>query len=154
MGKKKGEATVDEGNTTQAVENPAPVETKTPVPTKAELAQKEADAVEFTDDVFYEEGRTEWPTISRAAAILKGFRRYFTGETCANGHVAPRKTKSAACVVCTRDRLKMRKKIRMKDDPDYKAAQYEKAKARRQRKAAEKKASAPPTVDAEKTQSA
>ncbi len=33
---------------------------------------------------------------------MRGLVRYFTGEPCSNGHVAPRVTGSGSCVVCNR----------------------------------------------------
>ncbi|KGO33482.1 hypothetical protein JT06_14230, partial [Desulfobulbus sp. Tol-SR] len=112
---------------------PAPVK-KEGAPTKAELSQKEADAVDFTQDVFYGEG--PWPKLSRAAAILLGFSRYYTGEPCINGHDAPRKTKTSACLTCSHEKLRERHKRRIKEDAEYKAKFAAKGKARRLRKKA------------------
>lgn len=40
--------------------------------------------------------------ISRRDAIKEGMTRYHTGKPCANGHIAPRKVHSCACVECAR----------------------------------------------------
>lgn len=127
---------------TEVQENPAPVK-KEKAPTKAELSQKEADAVDFTQDVFY--GPGPYPELSRAAAVLLGFSRYYTGEPCIKGHDAPRKTKTSACLTCSHEKLRERHKRRIKDDVEYKAKFAAKAKDRRLRK----KADRPVTVAAE-----
>lgn len=103
---------------------------------KKEMAQQEADAVEFTDEVYYDTKAESYPKLSRAAAVILGFRRYYTGESCVNGHDAPRKTKSAGCIVCTREKVAARRKERMANDPEYREVQLAKAKARRQAKKA------------------
>lgn len=121
---------------------PAPVK-KEKAPTKAELSQKEADAVDFTQDVFY--GPGPYPKLSRAAAVLLGFSRYYTGEECIKGHDAPRKTKSSACLTCSHEKLRERHKRRISEDAEYKAKFAAKGKARRLRK----KADRPVTVAAE-----
>jgi hypothetical protein len=111
-------------------ENVAPVkEVKPKPPTKAELSQKEADAVDFTQDQLYGDG--PWPVISRAAAVILGFSRYYTGEICKNGHDAPRKTKTSTCTACGRMKLRDRHKKKMQEDADYRAKFNEKAKAKR-----------------------
>lgn len=129
----------------------APVKEKAPTkvkaPTKDELAQKEADDFkeahekegEEIDAVFY---NTEgpWPLLSRAAAIKLGSRRYYLGTDCPSGHDSPRKTKTCACLVCSRLRLRERHKNRLQNDSDYKAKHAEKAKARRMRKKDERDA--------------
>lgn len=40
------------------------------------------------------------PLVTREEARKSGSPRYFTGKPCANGHVAPRYTKSGACTEC------------------------------------------------------
>lgn len=125
----------------------APVK-KEKAPTKAELAQKEADAVDFVDDIYFPKMNPDGtyipleteglPTISRAAAMILGFRRYFTGEPCVNGHISPRKVKTSTCVACTREKLKARTARKRQEDPEFAAAAKEKAKARRLRKKAAK----------------
>lgn len=123
------------------VEAPAetPVkETKPKEPTKAELAQKEANAVDFSDEALYGDG--PWPKISRAAAVLLGFRRYYTGEVCKNGHDAPRKTKTSTCTACGRMKLRDRHKRKMQEDPNYRSAFNAKAKVKRAAKSAAKAA--------------
>ena len=110
-------------------------------PTKAQLAKAEADAVNFTQEVYYD-AEGPWPLLSRAAAILLGFSRYYTGVRCINDHDAPRKTKSSACLVCSHEKLRERHKRRLKEDVDYKAKFAQKAKDRR----LAKKAARPVTV--------
>lgn len=134
-------ALVEVAAETAAETAPAPVK-KEKAPTKMELAQKEADAVDFTQDVFY--GPGPYPKLSRAAAVLLGFSRYYTGEPCISGHDAPRKTKSSACLTCSHEKLRLRHKRRIAEDADYKANFAAKAKARRLRK----KAAKPVTVEA------
>lgn len=112
-----------------ADENVEVKETKTKAPTKAELAQKEADAVDFSDEAM--QGPGPWPKLSRAAAVILGFSRYYTGEVCQNGHDSTRKTKTSTCVACSRVKLRDRHKRRMQEDADYRAAFNAKAKAKR-----------------------
>lgn len=131
MAKKKLESIEEEimgveENLEEEVADPSPKEKKV---TKAEQVAQEVAAIEFTDAIFYGEG--PWPLLSRAAAIEAGMTRYYTGVPCQNGHDAPRKTKSAACLVCARIRLRERHKTRMQNDADYRAKHNEKAKARR-----------------------
>ena len=147
--KKKIEEEVKDTNETVATETAetTAVPAKPKAPTKDELAQKEADEFkaahekegEQIDAVFY---NTEgpWPLLSRAAAIKLGSRRYYLGTDCPSGHDSPRKTKTCACLVCSRLRLRERHKNRLKNDPDYKAKHAEKAKARRVRKKDERDA--------------
>jgi hypothetical protein len=125
-----------EGTPTEVAAETAPPVKKEKAPTKAELSQKEADAVDFTQDIFY--GPGPWPKLSRAAAILLGFSRYYTGEPCINGHDAPRKTKTSACLTCSHEKLRERHKRRIKEDAEYKAKFAAKGKARRLRKKAER----------------
>lgn len=40
--------------------------------------------------------------VSRKTALDNGFRRYFTGNPCARGHLAPRYTVTCACVECVK----------------------------------------------------
>lgn len=40
--------------------------------------------------------------ISRAEAMARGLRRYFTGALCLNGHSAERVTRTKQCVACRR----------------------------------------------------
>ena len=40
--------------------------------------------------------------MSRAEAIKEGSTRYYTAKPCGNGHLAPRKVHSCACVECAR----------------------------------------------------
>lgn len=115
-------------------------ENKPKAPTKAELSKQEADAVDWDEKVYFGEG--PYPKISRAAALIKGFSRYYTGEPCQNGHDAPRKTKTSTCLACARIKLRERHKNRLKNDPDYKAKFAQKAKDRRLAKK-EAKASSP-----------
>ena len=105
--------------------------------TKASMVEAEADGVKFKDDVYYESDEKSWPVLSRAAAILLGFRRYYLGTECVNGHISPRKTKTSTCLVCARERLRERHKKRMQDDPDYRVKHNVKAKERRTRKKGE-----------------
>jgi hypothetical protein len=42
--------------------------------------------------------------ISRAEAMARGLRRFFTGKPCKHGHVVERKTSDGHCVLCTRER--------------------------------------------------
>ena len=116
------------------------------VSAKAELVAVEVAAVKFTDEVFYgiqnDDGTwQEWdpkgkPTISRTAAISLGFRRYFTGEECINGHLAPRKTKGSVCIACARQKLRDRMKAKKAEDPEYRKTMNQKAAARRKAKKA------------------
>jgi hypothetical protein len=43
------------------------------------------------------------PIISRKEARELGLKRYFTGQPCAQGHVAPFYTKGKHCVICSAD---------------------------------------------------
>jgi hypothetical protein len=97
--------------------------------TKAELAQNEADNFEGTDESFF--GAGPFPILSRAAAVILGNSRYFTGSPCKNGHMSPRKVKSSVCIECARINLRARTKERLANDPDFKAARAAKSKARR-----------------------
>lgn len=40
--------------------------------------------------------------LSRDEAFLTGQIKYFTGRSCANGHISPRYTKNTNCVECNR----------------------------------------------------
>lgn len=104
----------------------------------------------------------ERPVITRDEAIEAGTNRYFTGLPCANGHLVERKVKGYVCTTCARERQKARKKLRLATDPDYKSKLAKKraekhkerynsdpeyrqkvldrAKVRRQARAAEKRA--------------
>lgn len=104
----------------------------------------------------------ERPVIYRETAIEKGLNRYFTGVACRKGHMVERKVKGYLCTTCGRTRQKERIKRKLKEDlefakvkkekrvakykeryandPSFKAAVLAKAKARRTRKAQEKKA--------------
>jgi len=42
--------------------------------------------------------------ISRADAMAQGLKRYFTGESCKNGHIAARSVSQGTCVECVRDK--------------------------------------------------
>lgn len=44
---------------------------------------------------------SDMPLVSRSEARANGWKRYFNGIQCLNGHVAPRYSKNAACVVCS-----------------------------------------------------
>ena len=137
--------TATEATVTAETATEAP--TKVKAPTKDELAQKEADDFkaahekegEEIDAVFYDTVGP-WPVLSRAAAIKLGSRRYYLGTDCPSGHDSPRKTKTCACLVCSRLRLRERHKNRLQNDSDYKAKHAEKAKARRLRKKDERDA--------------
>lgn len=72
--------------------------------------------------------------ISREDAKSSGYKRYFTGIVCAQGHLAERFVKSSACCVCSkqatddwrknnRDRLREQDKIRRERDP-YRCTKY------------------------------
>jgi hypothetical protein len=37
---------------------------------------------------------------SRKDAVAAGLKKYFTGKTCSNGHIAPRYTQSGSCSAC------------------------------------------------------
>ncbi len=139
------EATDTEGTVAAPAETP--VEAKPKAPTKDELTQQEADAFkaehgkegEDIDAIFYDT-QGPWPLLSRAAAIKLGSRRYYLGTPCPKEHDSPRKTKTCACLECSRLRLRERHKDRLKNDADYKAKHAEKAKARRVRKKDERDA--------------
>ena len=146
------------------------------------MANKEEGKVEKKKDLGIKEGTMvmcddgiERAVLTRESAIAMGkvphdvygeiFKqnRYFTGEKCANGHMAERKVKGYVCVVCARERMKDRKKKRIAadplykkklsdqrkakhteryaNDPEYKKNFLAKAKTRRVAKAAEKAAS-------------
>lgn len=122
------ETSVVDETVTAAPANPV----KEKKPKKSDLAQQEADAAKesgLTNEVYY--GPGPWPKLSRMAATILGFTRYYTGEPCANGHDAPRKTKTASCLTCSHNKLRERHKSRMKDDIEYKKKFAAKAKARR-----------------------
>ena len=57
-----------------------------------------------------EQGETgmSWPT-TRQAAREAGVTKYQTGKPCVHGHVAPRYTQNARCVLCVRDRERTRR---------------------------------------------
>lgn len=42
------------------------------------------------------------PVIDRETAIMAGLKKYFTGEPCLHGHIAPRRTHGSACTECGR----------------------------------------------------
>lgn len=90
---------------------------------KKELTVPEGTMVKCDDGV-------ERPVVSRETALANGVNRYFTGEKCKNGHMVERKCKGYACVTCTRERMKARRKERLATDPDFKA----KVAAKRQEK--------------------
>lgn len=46
--------------------------------------------------------------IGRAEAKAAGFKRYFTGEVCKNGHVAERSVASTRCVSCSSNKYQRR----------------------------------------------
>lgn len=53
--------------------------------------------------------------ISRAEALRQGFKYYFTGKPCKNGHVSERYTKRSTCLQCNREQaLKAHYKYRGK----------------------------------------
>lgn len=47
--------------------------------------------------------------ISRFEAKTQGLKRYFTGEPCCRGHLAERITSSYACLLCFRERERLRR---------------------------------------------
>jgi hypothetical protein len=104
-------------------------ETKVTKAEKGAMAQNEADNFEGSEESFFDNG--PFPILSRAAAIILGHTRYYTGSPCKNGHFSPRKVKSSTCVECSRIKLRARTKERLANDPNFKAAQSAKAKARR-----------------------
>lgn len=57
---------------------------------------------------------------TRAAAVVAGEPRYFTGEPCKHGHIAERHTLSGACLECA-------KASRERETEVYRAAQQSKA---------------------------
>lgn len=146
MGRKKD--AVDEATETMdqdtkiVVEGPATEKVaKEKAPTKAGLTAAEVATVDWTDQEYY--GAGPFRVISRAAAVILGFGRYYTGIKCKEGHDSPRKTKTSTCLACSRTKLRERHKNRIKEDVDYKARFAEKAKARRAKKTAANKASQP-----------
>ena len=44
--------------------------------------------------------------ISRKDARLAGMKRFFSGETCPNGHVSERLVSNGTCIVCSKERLR------------------------------------------------
>jgi hypothetical protein len=44
---------------------------------------------------------TDMPLVSRDEARAQGFKRYFTGIACQNGHIAPRYSRNCKCVMCS-----------------------------------------------------
>lgn len=47
---------------------------------------------------------SDLPLVSRREARENGLIRYFTGQPCKKGHVAPRLVKGSCCLVCASDR--------------------------------------------------
>jgi len=43
---------------------------------------------------------------NRKLAAETGHKHYFTGKTCKHGHIAPRMTRNATCVICNREHTK------------------------------------------------
>ncbi len=60
----------------------------------------------------------ETPQISRADARARGLKRYFTGQSCAAGHVAPRYARNCKCVVCAADDALAHQKMMYAEHPD------------------------------------
>lgn len=84
-------------------------EKKTKTQIKEEEVAAEVAAIEKTgidDAVFYPPHDKEYPVVSAAAARALGFRRYFTGVECKNGHIAPRTLKSNRCIKCQAEKVK------------------------------------------------
>ena len=112
-------------------EAPAKKEKK---PTKTELKdaaiQEEIDNFDYDDDVYrkvYDEETNTWeypvlplPLLSRAAAIKMGMKKYFTGESCPHGHVAPRRVKGG-CTECFKARVAARRKAKAAEKAAAKA---------------------------------
>lgn len=141
----------------KAVEAEAEITGKTP--TTSNLVKKVPVHAEGTM-IMCDDG-AERTVLYRDTAIAQGLNRYFTGEKCNNGHVAERKVKGYICTTCARVKMKARHKRKLESDPQYKAKVAErrrekhkeryandpdykqhvlaKAKARRARRAAEKK---------------
>jgi hypothetical protein len=80
--------------------------------------------------------------ISRAEAIARGLKRYFTGKPCCHDHISERRCNSAKCILCetirNSERIKSRKyyeKARQRANAYYKNnADQCNARARRYRK--------------------
>lgn len=49
--------------------------------------------------------------ITRTEAKALGLKRFFTGNTCAKGHVEERLTSNGACVACHRQKIHIREKV-------------------------------------------
>lgn len=49
--------------------------------------------------------------ISRGQALRLGLPRYYTANLCANGHDSERHSSNGKCVVCHRDKVKLRIKM-------------------------------------------
>jgi hypothetical protein len=81
---------------------------------------KEATGLPSGTMVICDDG-VERPVITREEAIEDGVNRYFTGIECRNGHMAERKVKGYVCTTCARIRQKERKKVRITEDPEFKA---------------------------------
>jgi hypothetical protein len=75
--------------------------------------------------------------VTRQQALAKGLKTFFTGEPCANGHVAERLAKRGECLRCYsereqdpeyRARQNELKRKRYQDDSEYRTSQIERAR--------------------------
>ena len=57
--------------------------------------------------------------ISRQEAKALGLRRFFTGEPCIRGHIAPRRTINSACTICDKAISKRLHARKQASDPNY-----------------------------------
>ena len=100
------------------------------------MAQSKMEGKPYRD--FWEAGGAHVFHTTRAAAKAAGESHYFTGVPCLHGHVTRRRTASAGCCECERERsfrrslLPHAKEInrRNKQKQEYKAKQKEYAKSR------------------------
>lgn len=56
--------------------------------------------------------------VTRKDAKAAGLKRYFTGEPCPEGHIDERYI-SGSCVVCVRDRSRVKMRDKYRNDPDH-----------------------------------
>lgn len=69
---------------------------------EVDLAAAVRERMQAREQAAIDAGHPEWADLpmTRAEAIKAGVVRYYTGWACKHGHVAPRRRKGKACIVC------------------------------------------------------
>ena len=71
---------------------------------------------------------TKMNIISKKEALVKGLKKYFTGISCKNGHIAEKYIRSGKCILCIKERGKKYYKTNKEQRSKYGKSHYIKHK--------------------------